>query len=440
MTHDVSDRRLPMKMRSAGAVVRAAGSSNRTWSILSQGLNTASNVLLTFAVARENSTSDLGQWSLAILTYAAAVQVSRVAVHRPYLLAVSRSQAEAESMATGVFTSAVLLGGLVLVINLFLGLIAPVTTASTLWVLGLLMPLLLAQDSLRQIGFKSHTPRAVAAADVGWLVAQVLFTVGFVRAGLTEPAWLTLAWGLAAGAAWCTPLRRWTRISIRVARGYVSHNRHRLPLLVGEVTLVQMGVQLLPLIVAATAGVAAAGVLRAGQTVMGLSGLVIAGLMPIIAIDAAHIPRRRGAFLSSSLRWSAGIGAAAIINLGVALALPPAVGEALLGATWDGARSIVTPLGLAAMVSGPLIVAPIHAQSVDRYRSALKLRFIAIVPALGLPAVMSAVWGLDGAVWGIAAAAATSSMLAILLSFSLAAHGRPTRQAHATRRGTRGPR
>ena len=82
--------------------------------------------------------------------------------------------------------------------------------------------------------------------------------------------------------------------------------------------------------------------------------------------------------------------------------LPEAIGEALLGATWEGAQSVMFPMAFAMAGSGIAIGASIGLRAMLENRRATKARVIISILSVGAAIGGAAIGGAAGAAWGIA--------------------------------------
>jgi len=173
--------------------------------------------------------------------------------------------------------------------------------------------------------------------------------------------------------------------------------------LLADAAIASATTQSLPVIVAATAGLAAAGSLRGALTLMGGINILVTGLTPVATMSARREHERTGSFCRFLWGWSAIVLVASSINGSMILAIPDSLGQHLLGSTWLAASALMLPLIFQSMILGPLTAIPVALRATDRVGQALRLRIWATVPALVFPWGGAIVFGLQGAVWGILA-------------------------------------
>ena len=176
--------------------------------------------------------------------------------------------------------------------------------------------------------------------------------------------------------------------------------------LFADAILVTLSTNALPLVVASVSGLAAAGALRAAQTLMGGIGLVTAGLTPTMTVESVRSLDSGGDAYALLWRWCLIIGAAAGAYGVLVLLLPDSSAQELLGVNWWDAQPLLLALVIQAVLRGPLTGVPILLRAWNDLNAALWLRVQTCVPALvGTPAIGCWQWGAEGAAWGIAVAA-----------------------------------
>jgi cation transport ATPase len=108
------------------------------------------------------------------------------------------------------------------------------------------------------------------------------------------------------------------------------------------------------------------------------------------------------------LRWcrwmSVALASAPLAWAAVLLLLPAGVGEFLLGANWEGARSLLVPLSIGAATSGAVFGAYAGLRSLAAAKRSLRARSIDAVTMMSIALSGAAVGGALGACWGFAIA------------------------------------
>lgn len=378
-----------------------------SWSFGDQALSSLTNFALAVVVARAVTAEEFGAFGLAFSAYLLVLGLVRAVTAEPLLVRASHvepaehaRQAEAATgtaLVAGV-ASAVVVGGV--------GLALGGATRTALVVLAVALPGLLVQDALRYVAISGGRPRAAFVNDAVWAVTQIVAVGAALATGRDGIGWVTGAWGLAAAVAAAVSL---VALALRprptAARAWLGEHRDLIPSFVGEVATRNAGTRLTVFAVAATAGLAAVGGVRAAQVVTGPATVVLLGATMVTVPEAVRLHRRHPERLPSVVhRTSLGFGALALVVGLAPLLLPMSWGTALLGATWAEARPVLVPqallLGAMGATSGYLT----GLRVLEAARASLGARLV--IAPLGLAAgVLGAWWGGGtGAVAGLAAA------------------------------------
>lgn len=393
--------------------MRSGGMGRAVYALASQGANSAGNMLLAVAVARGATTAEFGAWSVGYAGYMVALVSTRALAATPLLLLRADSPGVLIRWIRGA-------GGLALVIGCLVGplLVAPglvfAKLLPSLLAFAVCLPALLFQDVMRHGAFAASRSRDAAALDLAWLATQGAAFVWLVVAGATSAPVVTLAWGTS-----CLPavavlvLRRRLHPSFGLLAGFWARARPDGVKLLADNALATLATQALPVVVAASVGLAAAGALRGALTLMGAVNIVVAGLTPIATLAARRRFDASGRIVGFVLQWSSALFVVGLVNGAVLWIMPDPMGRQVLGATWATASGIILPLVLHSLMRGPFTGIPIALQASDRVSRALTLRMWTTVPTVLLPWGGALWFGLSGAVWGIALSAVVANVLAL---------------------------
>jgi hypothetical protein len=270
--------------------------------------------------------------------------------HRPPSV---RRQLVGDLQGTTLFLGAVT-GVALWIISIVLG--GP--SGAALLALGLLMPLLMMEDAWRYV-FIVDRPGAALAIDLVWVVtAAVGLSLAPVGVGV---GWFVGVWGLGGalaallGAAlgwWGSPGRphpwRWLTV-----------HRSACSLYFGEFLTARGIIPLSQTLLAAIAGMAALGAVRASLVFFGPMFTLQGGMYLVAVPEGAQVrddPQRMRRMMIVVAAGSACIAAGWMV---VGLLLPDSAGHALFGPTWDDAETLVVPMGVmmiaATLFSGALL-------------------------------------------------------------------------------------
>lgn len=378
------------------------------WGIADQGVSSLTNFIVAVFVARSVSPNDFGAFAIAFTTYLTAMGFCRAVAAEPlvvrYTSASSDARQDAIAAANGLaVVVGVLLGGVCVLGGVAIG----GTLGDTLIALGLLLPGLLLQDSWRFAFFAAGHGAAAFLNDLVWgvVLVPVMLVVLFV-APPTAPTFV-FAWGAAATVAAIFGIAQ-TRTIPRPQESlsWLRTNRDLASRFLAE-SMTMFGVgQIGVSVIGAVAGLSAVGAFRAAHILFGPVAVLgqatgLAGVPESIRI----MRRGRERLFRAAIALSLAMLGAAVIWGGVLLVLPATLGEAILGPTWEGARSILVPLLIAlcgtAANSGAVIGLRALAAARRSLRARIALSMIGLLISIG--GVVTA--GIQGVAWGSACSA-----------------------------------
>ena len=392
-------KRFSVRPPSRGVATRGA------WGIASQALNSGSNLLLAIMVARSTEPELYGAWALVYVAYIVCLNVSRSVVSMPMVLSRDKESSAQSANARGCLSLALTIGCFGSFLLILVGALYP-EFRSLAWVFAASLPALQAQDAMRYVCFRMKRPRAAALSDLCWVSIQLFGFSILLLTAQDSAVTVTAVWGvagaLAAGAS-CVTER--VTPSLRSGFTFLRNNLWASKRLLIDAFLVNASTQALPPIVVATSGLAAAGTLRAGQTLLGGISMVVLGLSPVLTVEAVRFIREGRNEARIVLTWTLLLGAlAALYGLPLML-LPNSTGVAILGQNWEGARSLLLPLVIQSLIRGPYTGVQIILKAHYKLDAALRLRLWTSVPSLACPAIGAVLDGALGAAWGIAVGA-----------------------------------
>lgn len=397
-------------MRRSGGRLASAG-------LVDSSVSSIGNLAITVEAARSLDLVDFGRFSAAMLLGLLAVGLSR-ALHGDPLVLTSAAlpvedgrQRSQEALGATTALAAVLAGGAVLAAAISggraLGLLA--------LALGLVVPLLLLQDSYRWVGYTISRPWAAAGNNCVWtagvLAVVLVLECLDVRLG---PARLLLVWGGTAGPAalWS---QRVLHLTPRPGR-LVSWHRPRLAL-TGQLTLdwvlLQATAEGAIVLVAAVAGAADTGLLRKAQVplspIVVLTTALVAFLQPLLVRSVAT--EGSAAVRGRAARTGAWFVTAAAAGTGVVLVLPAGLMTAVLGDSWGAARHLVPLVALQLIAGGWAAAMGIGLRSVGQLGRQVRARLVISPLVLAAVAAGAHYGGATGAAISLAGG---SVLLAVL--------------------------
>lgn len=382
------------------------------WTLGDQALSSATNFLLVITVARAADPAALGAFTLALSTYYLAAGISQAVVSEPLLVRHAASRAALDLAIPAALGLAVVLGcGASLVVITGGGLVSNPDLSEVLIVLGVFLPFLILQDTLRYAFFARQEPRGAFISDLAWGILQLSTVAAVAVKRPDEVGALVLAWA-ASGAVACAlalilmrvmprPLQAWT---------WFRHNAdltgpYTLEFAVGHGTVhsVAFGVGLI-------AGLPAAGALRLAHTLFGPLHVLFTSLrvtlLPRMVVSLQEGPQD---LLRSARRLSCLFSVAAGGYGLILVFLPEQVGRAAIGANWELATPLLAFVALERFISAMASGATTGIKAMQLARKSALIRVGA-----GVLLVSAALLGaeLDGARGAAAGQAFTAPVVA----------------------------
>jgi O-antigen/teichoic acid export membrane protein len=267
------------------------------------------------------------------------------------------------------------------------------------------LPGLVLQETWRQTFFAEGRPRAAAINDLIWTVIQFgLLGVVFAR-GDDSVVIFTLIWGFSASvAALVGIVQAGVRPKISNAVAWFRETRDLNVRMALDFALNMGAFNLAITVVGVIVGLAGLGSLRAAQQVLGPLNLLFAGLsaffLPVLARQAGAGRR----LFHLSLAASAACGAVAGTWVLILVLIPDSVGEAILGDSWAGARSVMIGSGLIAVAVAFVLGPSLGLKALGRADQMLRVTFLQAPIMLAFGTFGAWQWGAVGAAYGFAIA------------------------------------
>ena len=381
-----------------------------TWGLADQAVSSLTNFAVGAYVARSLGATAFGVFSLALVTYGLALNVSRGLATDPLMVRFSGvpvgSWRPAMSRAAGTALGVGTVAGLCcLVIGIALG----GGLGHAFVGLGAVLPALLMQDAWRFGFFAAGTGRKAFLNDLVWAVALVpAMLIAARHGGITG---FVLAWGLSAAVAalfgyfqtrilpQLTAIWRWLREQRDLAPRYLLESVRNS----GASQLRMSGL-------GGIAGLAAVGTVRGAELLLGPFLAVLMGLSLVTVAEASRVVKRDPRQLERFCFLLGAAQAGAALAWGLALLLlPDSAGVFVLGSVWQTASALIVPATLSVVGASFTTGAQAGLRALGAARRSM--------PTQLLSSSCYVVGGLSGAVlggalgsaWGVAAANLTGS-------------------------------
>jgi O-antigen/teichoic acid export membrane protein len=388
-------------------VVRVPAVARRVgWGLADQALSSGTNFALAVLIARAVTKQEFGAFGVAFTVYLLVQGLTRAVTSEPLLVRHSETDdgrvAAGRSSTGAALVVGAVAGALVVTGGLSIGGLV----GRALVPLGLFLPALMAQDALRFVLIADRRPRAAAANDLVWAVAQLAAVGVLVSADRHDVALLVGAWGASATVATLygvTQLGGWPRP--RGAVRWWRSQRDLAPAFVGEFAARSGARQLTMYVLGFTGGLAALAAIRGAQV---LFGPVQVALLSVNLLAVPELVRLRGRAphrLPLATRALSLCLATAALGCGLlALAVPDGVGTWLLGATWADTRPVLLPQAALLAALGATSGALAGLRALGAADRSFRARLLIVPLSVAGGVVGSLVGGARGANWGLAAA------------------------------------
>jgi O-antigen/teichoic acid export membrane protein len=377
------------------------------WGLADQMLSSVTNFLLGLLVAREVGPGEFGAFGLAYATYTLALGAGRTLASEPLLVRFSAGSNEQwRSAVAGAAGTSLVLGAIVGTLSLLVaaGVDEPLRSAFAL--LGIALPGLLVQDVWRFSFFARGRGAQAFWNDFVWAVVLFPGAALLLSSGKGSMRALMAVWAVAGLAAAAVGVAQ-TRVVPRPDRflWWLREQRDLAFRFFGEFVVSSGATQLSLFLIGAVATLADVGRLRAGQMLLGPLNILFLGAGLVAVAETARLLAESPRKMDQAVRM-----VSALLTLGtvtwaaVALLLPAAIGEAVMGRNWVGGRALLLPLAIGAtghaLASGPMS----GLRALAAARSSLRARMFDAVFTLALGVTGAAVAGARGAAWGYAIA------------------------------------
>lgn len=386
-----------------------------SWAVADQAVSSITNFAVGIVVARALGGAAFGAFSLALVTYAVVLNLSRGLGTDPLAVRYSgppdtRWRAAVRRSSSTTFMVGVAAGVACLLAGVFLR--SP--TGEGFVALGLVLPALMVQDSWRFACFAGGRGRAAFLNDLIW--AAALIPAMAVAAANGSVFGFVLAWGAAGALAalvGCLQIGL-VPVDVRGAFSWLGQQRDLSVRYMVENVAVGSAAQLRMYGLGAIAGLADVGAVRGAQLLLGPFLALLMGVSLVSVPEAARVwsrsPRRLPLFclLIGASQAMAGV----LWGLALLTVLPASAGVFLLGSVWPSAAALIIPTTLVVIFGSFSNGAFTGLRALGTARRSLRAR-LASAAAYVMGGLAGAVAdGASGSAWGVAAAMLLSACVA----------------------------
>ena len=372
--------------------------------VIDQAFVSLANFGLGVVVARLVAPTEFGAFGVAFAIYLVALNIARGFATGPLLIRFSSRDvgtlAEAAAKATGL---ALLLGILSGALCLILGFVFPPPLSGGFIGLATALPGLLLQDALRYVLFTARRGHLAILNDLVWTVVLVPLIAIVVLSGNASVFSLVVCWGAGAAAAALVGILR-AGVIPRVPEA-ISWWREHWDITPGFLMseLIQMGgTQLVQFAIGGLVGLSAVGSLRGAEILLGPTSMLTMGVALTMVPAASGLTGALPQLRRLAVKLSVLLGLAGAIWGAMLLFLPKTIGQQILGASWEGARSVLVPIILFATLTLLSTGPKIALRALEDASRTLQVSTLASVITVASAVAGSFAAGVIGGAWGLA--------------------------------------
>lgn len=376
-----------------------------------QGLSSVSNLLTVIWVAHVATAAAFGSFSLLLLVFTFV----QGPIHALISMRAVVHPEDADDRPREVLGSALVLGSAAGLVVALVGVVQVVLLDADLGpamvVLGVTLPLLIAQDVGRWVAIARGRPSGAIVLDATWLV---LMLATFTVLAVTDKArlfTLTAGWTGSGAAAALVLLAyygmfRPSEVSLRWLRERWDQSWR---LLVGNVVAagsVLSGAALIAVVSSPVAVAAVRGAILLGRPTTAVQNAVASSMAADVAREK---PDNRG-LMRHQRRTMAISAVVALANLVVLMLLPDVVGRALLGNVWPVLEPLLLPATLWLVVAAAQAGVPPALIGRHQFQISMLAQIAGGLIAVVTIVVGALLDGASGAVWGLVAGQAGTAI------------------------------
>lgn len=389
--------------RVLGSRALRASARRLSWGVADQAVSSLTNFAVGIYVARSLGLAELGIFTLAWVTYAVVLAISRGLGTDPLVVRFSAVPEQSWRDAVPRAAGAALLVGIVTGVGaLLVGAVIGGPIGAAFVALGWVLPAVLLQDSWRWAFFAAGRGQQAFSNDLVWAIALIPAMVLAALVGSVGS--FIVAWGLAGGVAalygcWQVrtiphprTARKWIRGHLDLGPRYLIENVSQS----GSSLIQQYGL-------GAIAGIASVGTMRGAQLLMGPFIMVMMGIGLFAVPEAARVLRRsRRRLVHFCLLLGTTLATGCMVwGFGLLLLLPDPAGRAVMGDVWDSASALIVPVTLMVMAGSMQDGAVAGLRALGASSRSMRAQIITGGASVAFGLVGAVMAGALGMAWGL---------------------------------------
>lgn len=309
--------------------------------LIDQVLSSGSGLVVFVLVAHTGSPATIGSVGLALIVNGLLLGTVRAMVGEVALIRSRDEGADPRREASTALLLALLGAAAFAAVLLGVALLVGGETGRYLALVAAALPFVHVQDLLRYVAYGAKRIGEAIIIDGTWLGVQVAASAGLLVAGRESPTRLFVAWGAGAAVGAIVGLGR---SGLRPARAglaaWWSEDRRRMGSFLADYLFSTGLVQAAFLVLGGVLGRAAFGTFRLGATAVSPLVNAMAGVRVLALVRLTDRRRDASEALGTAVRYGVGFSLVGFAYLAVLALVPQQVGTALLGDTWEEARTV----------------------------------------------------------------------------------------------------
>lgn len=365
--------------------------------LLSQALSSGRSIGFAIVSAQLLDANDFGLLAIVVTLAIGASGLLRAAASHP--LALVNEPPDGDLLASATRYQAVLAAAITTPLA---GALLIAGVPNVLWLGALLFPLVAAQDGVRVSSLNLGRSVFAVSTDAIWVVLLAIAMGWCLATDVDSPALLVVVWAASAALAAVAVLvgtRSGPMISMRTFHStFAGLGRN----LTGQVALEIIPTRVLPVVIASTVAVEAAGSIRAAESLLGGATVVWS------AVSLSTLRQARRRHIDDGERATFGFVAkinllavgSVVINSLIVWSLSDSIGEALFDDTWAGASAFIGPVAVLLLGQIALGVVSTTLRASLHLDDARRMLMIAAGLAVATAPASAVIWNPE---WGLVA-------------------------------------